>query len=115
MGEKRMSKEVLKVKIFRFDPSKDKEPRYQTYEVPKPQEGKLLASSVLEYIVQNLDSTVAYYWPGCLMGFCANCTVMINGKPKLLCRTTVDDEVVFEPLKGYEVIRDLVVSKTRTK
>ncbi len=54
-----MSYETIKVKVFRFDPSVDKEPYYKTYEVPF-EEG-LSAMDCLDYIYQNLDGTLAYY------------------------------------------------------
>ena len=46
-----MAEKFINVKVFRFDPSVDKEPRYQTYQVPF--EKGMSAMSALDYIYQN--------------------------------------------------------------
>jgi hypothetical protein len=59
IGEFSMAEKSIKVSVFRFDPSVDPEPHYQTYQVPF--EKGMSAMSALDYIYQNLDSTLAYY------------------------------------------------------
>lgn len=105
-----MPKRVLNVKVFRFDPSTDKEPYYRTYQVPL-EEG-MSAMSVLDYIYQNLDSTIAYYdHAGCDLGICARCTGVINGKPGLFCQTVIQEDVTLDPTSKTKVIKDLVVRR----
>lgn len=102
-----MSEKTIQVKVFRFDPSVDREPRYQDYQVPW-EEG-MSAMSALDYIYQNLDGTIAYYdHAGCDLGICARCTGKINGKTGLFCQTLVDGDVTLEPLSADRVLRDLV-------
>ena len=102
-----MSQETIKVNVFRFDPAADKEPRYEAYEVPW-EEG-LSAMNALDYIYQNLDSTVAYYdHAGCDLGICGRCTGKINGKPGLLCQTLIRGETTLEPVSKDRVLKDLV-------
>jgi len=110
-----MSEKTIKVNVFRFDPAADSEFRYQLYDVPF-EEG-LSAMNVLDYIYQNLDSTLAYYdHAGCSLGICGKCTARINGKPGLLCQTPVGDgDLILEPLKKDRVLKDLVVKKAREK
>lgn len=105
-----MPDKIIMVKLFRFDPSVDKGPHYQTYEVPLEQ--GMGAMSVLDYIYQNLDSTVAYYdHAGCSLGICARCVARINGKTSLLCQTPVTGDITLEPLSESRVIKDLVTQR----
>ena len=108
-----MSEKTIKANVFRFDPAVDGEPRFQTYEMPF-EEG-LSAMDVLDYIYQNLDATLAYYdHAGCSLGICGKCTARINGKPGLLCQTPVNDgDLTLEPLKKENVLKDLVVHKSK--
>jgi len=105
-----MSQKMIKVNVFRFDPAMDREPAYKSYEVPWC-EG-MSAMNTLDYIYQNLDSTLAYYdHAGCDLGICARCTGKINGKPGLLCQTAISGDITLDPLNVNKVIKDLVVKR----
>jgi succinate dehydrogenase/fumarate reductase-like Fe-S protein len=105
-----MSGKKIKVKIYRFDPTIDKEGHYQRYEVPY--EYGMSAMNALDYIYQNLDGTIAYYdHAACGLGVCGRCTGKINGKPGLLCRTPVDSDTTLEPIAKYKVIKDLIIRR----
>ena len=105
-----MSQRMIKVKVFRFDPSLEKEPAYKSYEVPL--ESGMSAMNVLDYIYENLDGSLAYYdHVGCCLGICAHCTGKINGKPGLLCQTPVHGDITLEPLNVKKVIKDLVTRR----
>ena len=105
-----MPVKTVAVTVFRFDPSVDKEPYYKSYEVPL--ESGLSAMNALDYIYQNVDSTIAYYdHAACDLGICARCTGRVNGKPGLLCQTIIRDDVTLEPLSKSGVVKDLVVEK----
>ncbi len=105
-----MSDKMITVKVFRHDPSSDREPYYQAYEVPF--EKGMSAMTALDYIYQNLDGTVAYYdHAGCDLGICARCTGRINGKPGLFCQTLLEDDVTLEPISKSNVLKDLVMKK----
>ena len=102
MGERNIT-----VRVFRFDPSVDKEPRYQSYEVPYLQ--GMSAMNALDYIYQNLDGTVAYYdHAGCGLGICGKCSVKIDGSPRLLCQTLIQGDTTLEPTSASRVIKDIV-------
>jgi succinate dehydrogenase/fumarate reductase-like Fe-S protein len=111
----------LKVKILRYDPEKDKEAKYQTFEIPT--EGTVFVLKALNYIYENIDPTLAYRrhlclgaWDSDTANLCRACLMLINGKPRYACSTIVEgDEITLEPLRGYEVIRDLVVDFNKTK
>lgn len=105
-----MPNKSLKVKVFRFDPSGSRDKYYDTFQVPFT-EG-MSAMNALDYVYQNLDSSLAYYdHAGCALGICGRCTAKINGKPGLLCQTIIDADVTLEPLSDANVLKDLVVKK----
>jgi succinate dehydrogenase/fumarate reductase-like Fe-S protein len=105
-----MGDKMIQVKVFRFDPSVDKEPRYQTYSVPF--ESGMSAMTALDYIYQNLDGTLAYYdHAACDLGICARCTGRINGRPGLFCQTVLQGDATLEPVSPSRVLKDLVAKK----
>ena len=107
-----MAEKIVAVKVFRFDPSLDDEPHYDTFEVPVT-EG-MSAMNALDYIYQNLDPSLAYYdHAGCDLGICARCTGKINGKAGLFCQTLVDGDICLEPVSASEVVKDLVVRRKK--
>lgn len=107
-----MSKRTIKVKILRFTPSVDKEPHYQTYEVPLTSEMSVL--DALDYIYDNLDATLAYYsHSACHRGVCGRCTLVINGKASLACQSAVSSDITVEPLPKFKIVRDLVYLRIR--
>lgn len=100
----------LKVKIFRFDPDSDAQPRYDVYQVPY-REGMTILD-VLFYILENLDGSLAFRY-ACREAICGNCAMYVNGLQRLACKTQVKDlhsaELTIEPLPSLPVIKDLVV------
>jgi fumarate reductase iron-sulfur subunit len=105
-----MSDKTLKIKVFHFDPTVHNKPYYKTYDVPFT-EG-MSAMTALDYIYQNLDSTLAYYdHAGCDLGICARCTAKINGKVGLLCQTLLSADSILEPVSEKNVLKDLVTKK----
>ena len=107
-----MPKDTITVRVFRFDPSADKEPYFSSYDVPFA-EG-MSAMNALDYIYQNLDPTLAYYdHAGCALGICGRCTGRVNGKPALFCQAMVEGDLVLEPLSRESVIKDLVVERRK--
>ena len=103
---------AVKIKVFRYDPDIDKEPHYETYEIPYTEGWMVL--DALNYIYENIDGTLAYRW-ACRAGQCGSCAVIINGKPKIACRTTLEKEksITITPLLQFPIVRDLVVDLER--
>jgi len=105
-----MTDKTVTIKIFRFDPTVDKEPQYQEYAVPLTP--GMSAMNALDYIYQNLDGTLAYYdHAGCDLGICARCTGKINGKGGLFCQTLIDGDTCLEPVSPSNVLKDLVTKR----
>lgn len=101
----------MKVRIYRYDPLSQDQSRFDTYEVPVGDHWTVM--DVLDYISQNLDSTLAYFKHGaCDHGICGRCALRINGKVKLACSTELGEESMLElaPVSD-QVLRDLVVEQ----
>lgn len=107
-------KEIVKVKVFRFNPDKDTVPTYKTYEVQWNFIGNVL--QLLKKIYDEIDATLAFRYYSCGYTFCNGCMMTINGKPTHACFTKVKpgDELTLEPMQGLPLIRDLVVDFGRT-
>jgi len=98
---------VIKVRVFRFNPTEDKEPRYVTYEVPI-EEG-WSTYNVLTYIHDNIDSSLSFYG-SCRIGVCGGCGAVIDGKGARTCTTIVKGDFTIDPplILGFGVIKDLI-------
>jgi len=109
-----MPDRTIQVKVFRFDPSTDKEPHYQTY--PVPFESGMSAMTALDYIYQNLDGTLSYYdHAACDLGICMRCLGRINGRTALFCQSRIEENVTLAPPANTKVLKDLVTWKTSDK
>ncbi|NLI12185.1 2Fe-2S iron-sulfur cluster-binding protein [Pelotomaculum propionicicum] len=98
---------MLNVDVQRYSPGKNAAPYRQIFQVPL--ETGISVLGLLDYIRKNLDETFAYKIY-CTNQHCGECGLMLNGKPVLACRDMITTEnVVLDPLKGFKVIKDLVV------
>lgn len=100
---------ILKVKIMRYDPEKDKKPYFQSFDVPVNDTTSLL--DALCYIKDNLDKKLAFRW-SCRMAICGSCGMMVDNVPKLACQTFLRDYpqgVTVEPLAHFDIEKDLIV------
>ena len=103
------AKKAIKVQVYRSpsqgDEDKAKGGKYIEYEIPC--EDRMSIFSVLDYIRENYDRSLAYY-KSCRIGRCSGCIVEVDGKNKLACTTPVKDGMKIGPAKRHRVIRDLV-------
>lgn len=100
---------LIQLKIFRFDPAKDKDPYYQTYEVEADPMERLL--DCLNRLRWEQDPTLSFRM-SCGHGVCGSDGMRINGICGLACQKLVkhfEGEVVIEPLPVFRVVKDLVV------
>ena len=105
--------EIVTLKVFRFDPDCDREPRYQEYRVAVEEEISVLV--LLNRIQQEMDETLSFRSFCCGLQLCGSCLMRINGKRRFACITLVKpgDQVTVEPLTYPEGhIKDLVASIT---
>ena len=96
------------VKIFRFDPGIDKEPRYETYEVPPKGWRGRKAIDTMRYIFENFAPGLSFR-ESCRQQVCGGCAVLINKKRVLACDALSEQEMVIEPIPRHRVLKDLIV------
>ncbi|MCK4783405.1 MAG: 4Fe-4S dicluster domain-containing protein, partial [Desulfobacteraceae bacterium] len=97
-----------KVNVFRYDPERDRGPRYETYEFPF--EPGMSVLDVALYIYENIDGTFTFSYC-CRNSHCGLCGAKINGRAGLMCRESATPEMLLEPLDNFSVVRDLMIDR----
>lgn len=102
---------MLTFHILRYNPQDpDIKPHMQTYQVEEA-EGMTLFIALNE-IRQHQDPTLQFDFV-CRAGICGSCAIVINGRPRLACRTltkSLGTEISLTPLPFFELIGDLSVN-----
>jgi succinate dehydrogenase / fumarate reductase, iron-sulfur subunit len=93
--------------VWRGDPEGGE---FTDYELPQV-EGEVVLD-VIHRIQATEAPDLACRW-NCKAGKCGSCSAEINGKPRLMCMTRMDqlpegETVVVAPMKTFPIIRDLV-------
>jgi succinate dehydrogenase/fumarate reductase-like Fe-S protein len=102
----------VKVTLRRYDPQISERPYDTEYDVPCFQGMSLL--NALDFIYEQIDGSLAYCdHAACQHGICGQCTLLVNGKPSLMCQTLVEGDMVVAPLPNRRVVRDLVCARER--
>ena len=105
-----MAEKTFHLTAFRFDPTVEQDPHYQTYTVPLVP--GMTVMDALDYVYEHLDGTLAYYdHAACKQSICARCTLVVNGRPILSCNAVVTGDTKVEPLPRARVVRDLVYER----
>jgi len=98
--------EEITLSVFRGDRTGGQE---VAYKVPL-QEGMVVLDAI-HYIQAHLAPDLAVRW-NCKAARCGSCSAEINGRPRLMCKTRLDQfvgEVVHvRPMRTFPVIKDLV-------
>jgi succinate dehydrogenase / fumarate reductase, iron-sulfur subunit len=104
--EKPLDGRTAKLRIFRGDAEGGEEVEY---EIPLV-EGMVVLDAVL-HIQAHEASDLAVRW-NCKAAHCGSCSAEINGRPKLMCKTRVEEyegaEIRVGPMRAFPVIKDLV-------
>ncbi len=99
----------ITIKIFRYNPEKDKKPRYAIYKLDAVETDRVL--DLLEKVKGYQDGTLSFR-RSCAHGICGSDAMRINGFNRLACKTLVRDtgaKITVEPILGLKVIKDLIV------
>ena len=81
--------------------------RWASYEI-EISEGASIIDLLQE--ISKQDAELAFTAHHCKVGVCAGCTILIDGKRRLACRTLVTSpEIRLEPVPGVPLIKDLLV------
>ena len=100
----------ITLRVFRYNPEKDKKPRYEKYSLEAEPTDRVL--DLLEYVKGNFDGTLSFR-RSCAHGVCGSDAMRINGMNRLACKALVkeihSDKITVEPILGMRVIKDLIV------
>jgi len=97
------------IKVFRYNPEKDKKPSFKTYKLEAIETDRVL--DLLEKVKGYQDGTLSFR-RSCAHGICGSDAMRINGFNRLACKTLVRDtgtKIIVQPLLGLRVIKDLIV------
>ena len=96
--------------IYRFDPTVDAEPYYQSYQVDITAADRMTVMDLLISIAERQDGTLSFFsHSACQHGICGRCGVKCNGKAGLACETLLTGEdVTIDPIR-LPVVKALVV------
>jgi fumarate reductase iron-sulfur subunit len=105
-----MSRKV-KFKIFKFNPqSAVSKPHMAEFELEETPGMTIFIA--LNVIRENFDATLSFDFV-CRAGICGSCGMMINGTPRLACRTLTKDfesgEITILPMPAFKLLKDLSV------
>lgn len=109
-----MAEGEVTLKVQRFDPTADREPYWQRYQV-KNKPGLTVLDALFE-VLNHQDGTLAFRFC-CRAGVCGSCAMVIAGKTRLACETQVSQflgkgEIALSPLPHQKVVKDLAVDYT---
>jgi succinate dehydrogenase / fumarate reductase, iron-sulfur subunit len=96
-------------RIQRYDPERDRSPRYERYEVELEPSDRVLDGLIR--IKDELDGSLTFR-RSCAHGVCGSDAMRINGRNALACKVLMRDagaRLTIEPMLGYAIIKDLVV------
>jgi succinate dehydrogenase / fumarate reductase iron-sulfur subunit len=99
----------ITLKVFRYNPEKDKRGHYEIYTVEGDENERVL--DLLEYIKGNYDGTLSFR-RSCAHGICGSDAIRINGRNMLACKTLVrevGEKITVEPILGLKIVKDLIV------
>jgi succinate dehydrogenase/fumarate reductase-like Fe-S protein len=93
-----------------MSPEKEKNTSYITYEI----EGQNSLLMALRMVRDHIDPSLAFRDYHCAKGLCGSCRVSVNGKTQKACETMLVSGETYriEPLKGKQIIKDLVVKES---
>ncbi|WP_426415028.1 succinate dehydrogenase/fumarate reductase iron-sulfur subunit [Aestuariirhabdus sp. LZHN29] len=95
------------VSVQRYRPEQDKDPWWQDFSVPYNDDTSVLEA--LQFIKDEIDSSLSFRW-SCRMAICGSCGFMINGVPRLGCKTFLREHrsLRIAALDNFPIERDLV-------
>lgn len=108
-AQKAPQKVKVHLTIKRYDPDTDRKPYWQEFEVELFEADRVL--DALHEIKWHQDGTLTFR-RSCAHGVCGSDAMVINGVNGLACGQLIErvgTSVTLEPIRGLEVIRDLVV------
>jgi succinate dehydrogenase/fumarate reductase iron-sulfur protein len=103
---------MIKIKIQKFNPELDENPYLKEYKI-KYDENMTVLDAVI-FIKENYDSDLGFRH-SCKAGICGSCSMVVNGRARLTCKTFLKDEIEefgeiqIGPIGNLRIIKDLIV------
>ena len=101
---------IIEIDVLRYRPEQDEKPFLQSFKVPFTDDQSVLQG--VQYIKDYLDGSLSFSW-SCRMAICGSCGMMINGVPKLSCKTFLREyypgKITLEALKHFPIEKDLII------
>ena len=101
--------DTIRVRLRRFDPTRDEAPYFEEFQVPWSRLMRVL--DVLNHIVEDQEEDLGHRWY-CGTKKCGTCAVRVNGREVLACWEPAEPVMEIEPLRHAPVLRDLAVDRT---
>ena len=101
----------VELRIRRFNPETDVEPRWESYELEADPTDRVL--DLLHQVKWYRDGTLTFR-RSCAHGVCGSDAMLINGRNRLACATLVRDAgetISVEALRGMPLVKDLLVDQ----
>ena len=102
---------TLTIRALKFDPqSAVSKPHFREYKLEETDSMTIFI--VLNMIREKQDPDLSFDFV-CRAGICGSCSMMINGRPRLACRTLTKDlpsVITLMPLPAFKLIKDLSVN-----
>lgn len=94
-------------RVFRGDGAGGKEEEFRV-----PVSPGMVVLDAIHYIQNHLAHDLAVRW-NCKAAKCGSCSAEVNGRPRLMCKTRMDEfsegaPITVYPMKAFPVIKDLV-------
>lgn len=103
------AKRVKKLRVYRWSPDDDENPRLDTYRIDRDSCGPMVLDALIK-IKNETDPTLTFR-RSCREGVCGSCAMNIDGTNTLACTKYLDEvkgAVNVYPLPHMEVVKDLV-------
>ena len=107
------SEDVKVLKIYRWDPETNGNPRLDTYEIDQTKCGPMVLDALIK-IKDEIDTTLTFR-RSCREGVCGSCAMNIDGINTLACIKSMNEvkgNIKIYPLPHMRVIKDLVPDLT---
>ncbi len=107
-----MSERVITIRALKYDPrSAVSKPHFKEYKLKETDSMTIFIA--LTTIRETQDPNLNFDFV-CRAGICGSCAMMINGQPRLACRTLTKDYpdgvITLTPLPAFKLIKDLSVN-----
>ena len=108
-NSKELADDPKKLKIYRWDPEKNENPRIDSYEIDKKKCGPMVLDALVK-IKNEIDTTLTFR-RSCREGVCGSCAMNIDGVNTLACLKPINEvknDIKIYPLPHMRVVKDLV-------